>query len=62
MRGIDYSNWFLVKTWLTINPVKGILFSFLTIIFLNAYLLFLVERSLSYYILINCYEEEKQTY
>lgn len=60
MRGIDYTNSFLVKVWLTMNPLKGLILSFSFYIALNSYLLFLVERSAGSYNLMSCYEADKQ--
>ena len=54
LRGIDYTSAFLVKVWLTMNPIKGLLIGFLFFIFLNSYLLFIIERGSNNY-LMTCY-------
>jgi hypothetical protein len=58
LRGIDYTNSFLVKVWLTMNPLKGLLTCFLFFICLNSYLLFTVER-INDNIGIACYYNER---
>jgi hypothetical protein len=60
MRGIDYSNAFLVKVWLTMNPVKGLLLGFVFFIVLNAYMLFVSER-IEDFDTITCYLNERQS-
>ena len=47
MRGMDYTNAFLVKVWLTINPVKGLFIGVLVFLTVNSYLLLLVERGVA---------------
>ena len=44
LRGMDYTNSFLVKVWLTLNPIKGLAVSVSFIIMLNAYILMVSER------------------
>lgn len=58
LRGIDYTNSFLVKVWLTMNPMKGLMLGFIFFIFLNSYLLFTVER-INDNIGIACYYNER---
>ena len=57
MRGIDYTNTFLVKVWLTMNPVKGLFFGVFTFICINSYLLLLQERG-DTIMQIHCYDVE----
>jgi hypothetical protein len=44
MRGIDYTNAFLIKVWLTMNPIKGLVIGVTFMILLNSYILLLNER------------------
>ncbi|CDW77260.1 calcium-activated potassium channel [Stylonychia lemnae] len=57
LRGIDYSTAFLIKVWLTMNPVKGLVFGIIFFLFINSFVLYLNERSASIDY-IPCYEED----
>ncbi len=41
---VEYGNWFLVKVWLKANPLLSLILSWVFIIFVSAYLLYLSER------------------
>ena len=57
MRGIDYSSAFLIKVWLTMNPVKGLMIGIIFFLSMNSYILFLNERHASLDVIV-CYEED----
>lgn len=57
MRGIDYSDAFLFKVWMTMNPIKGLFLGVLAFLIINSYLLLLVERG-DLNSEFSCYESE----
>ncbi len=42
---VQYGDWFLVKVWLKANPLLSLVMSWVVIIFVSSYLLYIVERS-----------------
>jgi hypothetical protein len=60
MRGIDYSNAFLVKVWLTINPIKGLFMAVSLFIIINSYLLMMTERR-EEALYVACYKDSEKS-
>ncbi len=60
LRGIDYTSGFLIKSWITTNPIKSLVTGVVGFILVNSYALYLFERQREYWDLEACFSSEAE--